>query len=181
VKLPDPNFPPVDLASPLDAWDSPQFIPGHPHNLPAKGALPSPSFLLGGTQLLDAPPSSPQTTNATGPAAAPSNKIFDPHHYASVITGILNPVSTLQQNAVFLNAPANRRNMLSLRNASATGGANIYIDFNASAQVNSPYKIVPGQTLLFDVVVPQDDLYAFADAASGVLAYSYSTISGIAQ
>jgi len=38
--------------------------------------------------------------------------------------------------------------------------------------------LTAGTLVLFDTVVPQDDLYCLASAAGAVLAYAYSTFSG---
>lgn len=106
--------------------------------------------------------------------------IEDPHHYANVVGGFFNPGVVLAPNTLvpFLLSPPGKRNMLTLRNANALGGANIYIDFGKIANAFSPLFIVPGQTVLFDTVVPQNDLYAFSDAAGTAgLAFSYSNIA----
>ena len=44
--------------------------------------------------------------------------------------------------------------------------------------LNNTSVLAPGTTILFDTVVPQDDLYAIADAAGAQLAYAYSTFGG---
>jgi hypothetical protein len=67
--------------------------------------------------------------------------------------------------------------MLGFRNAS-TGGQNLYIEFNGVATTGAWLKLTPGQIVLFDTVVPQDDLYVISDAAAGVFAYAYSTFPG---
>jgi hypothetical protein len=76
----------------------------------------------------------------------------------------------------FLDAPIGKRNMLGFRNASATQV--LYIDFNSQATTGSWLAIQPGILVLFDSVVPQDDLYVIADAAGATLAYAYSTFPG---
>lgn len=176
----DPRFPAVEYLNILEGFQSPQRIPTGPHNLPPRGARPLRVYGPNGMELMGAQPAS-SVVQGTPPSAGLGvgevMQINDPHHYAHVISAILNPVSTdAQNNAVFLNAPSGRRNMLSLRNQSAT--ANLYVDFGKAANTLSPLKLTPGQTILFDVVVPQDDLYAFADAAAGILSYAYSTIAG---
>jgi hypothetical protein len=67
--------------------------------------------------------------------------------------------------------------MLGFRNAS-TGTQVLYIDFNAAASTGSWLALQPGTILLFDTVVPQDDLYVVSSAASGLLSYMYSTFNG---
>ena len=77
----------------------------------------------------------------------------------------------------FLDAPIGKRNMLGFRNAS-TGTQSIFIGFGAQATTSNWMKLNPGQLVLFDAVVPQDDLYVIADGASAVFAYAYSTFGG---
>jgi len=77
----------------------------------------------------------------------------------------------------FLDAPIGKRNFLGFRNAS-TGGQVIYIEFNAQATTGAWLAINAGTLVLFDTVVPQDDLYVISSAAGGVLAYAYSTFPG---
>ena len=54
----------------------------------------------------------------------------------------------------------------------------LYIEFNAQATTGAWLAITQGQLVLFDTVVPQDDLYVVAGAAGAVLAYAYSTFNG---
>jgi hypothetical protein len=75
-----------------------------------------------------------------------------------------------------LDQPIGKRNTLAFRNASVT--QIIFIGFGGNATTSSWLRITPGMIVLFDTVVPQDDLYVISDAASGVLAYAYSTYPG---
>ena len=149
------DFPPVQYVSDLLPWESPTYIPPSPHNLPQR---PDPA--LG-------------TTTRIGLPGDTAN-IREVYRYASV-TSLSVTVGTTSLK--FLDQPIGKRNMLGFRNAS-TGGQNIYIDFNAQATTGSWLYITPGQIVLFDTVVPQDDLYAIADAAGATLAYAYSTFGG---
>lgn len=141
-------------------WDSPTYIPGSPHNLPSR---PDPAVQLPQQQL----PSS-------GFNPADTLAIRENYRYAS-LTSLAFTIGTT--SIKFLDSPIGKRNMLGFRNAS-TGTQNIYIDFNAFASTSSWLKLSPGQLVLFDTVVPQDDLYAIADAAGATLAYAYSTFGG---
>jgi hypothetical protein len=96
------------------------------------------------------------------------------YRYASV-TSLSQVIGTT--SIKFLDQPIGKRNFLGFRNAS-TSNQIIYIDFSSQATVNSWLQLTPGTTILFDTVVPQDDLYAIADAAGGQLAYAYSTFGG---
>lgn len=107
-----------------------------------------------------------------GPDATP---IFDEHHYArlngELVINVPNGSSQLA-----LPGPATLRNMLQFRNASAS--ANVYISFGAVASLNSLLKLAAGDQILYDVVVPQDDVFVYGDAASAVLIIGSSTTPG---
>jgi hypothetical protein len=168
----DSRFPPVGLLSPLEAVDAPQFLPGSPHNLPPRRDRPAQRQYMSGATLMELPPSGVPTGGiAPSPVIEPTD-IFDPHHYASVNEG--NIAVPNGSSIQVLLEPSTRRNYLMLRNSSAA--ANIYVSFARDASLNSPLRITPGTMILFDVVVPQDDMYAYADAAAGTLVYGFSTI-----
>jgi hypothetical protein len=76
-----------------------------------------------------------------------------------------------------LDAPIGRRNFLGFRNASS-GGQLLYIEFNAQANAGAWLTLNPGVILLFDTVVPQDDLYVISNGAGALLSYAYSTFPG---
>jgi hypothetical protein len=149
------QFPPVEYLSNRQPWSVPGYIPPNPHNLPSRGESfgPNTAQTLG----LD------QTAN-----------IREVYRYANV-----NSVSITVDNESFkfLDAPIGRRNFLGFRNAS-TGGQTIYIDFNSQATTGSWLELAAGTIILFDTVVPQDDLYAIASGPGGTLAYAYSTFPG---
>lgn len=154
------GFPPVHFASDVAPWASPQRTPPTPNSVIDIGSIQS-------------------LTPSNQPTVTPSKSdgdavpVRDPYHLASLTSLTTAPGNGL--SAKFLDQPTNKRNMLLLRNASTS--ANIYIEFGKDASVNSTLKLAAGAILLFDVVVPQDDLYALADASGGLLAYSYSTIA----
>jgi hypothetical protein len=152
----DPNFPPVQWVSPLEAWSSPTYLSGAPHNLPKENniaqAQNTAQFSFEG-----------QTINAR-----------EQYRYASLQDIALTVGTT---SVKFLDAPIGKRNMLAFRNASS-GAQNLYISFGAQASTLNWLKLVPGQLVLFDAVVPQDDLYTIADGAAATLVYAYSTFGG---
>lgn len=161
----NPVGPGVDYQSDIAGWRHPQYMPATPHRLPSL----SPGFVL---------PSG--STSGNAPIVTPGGPgsqtgILDPHHYARIASGNFPVVQTAAQ-ALFLAAPPGFRNFLVLRGLAANAG-NVYVDFNQSASVNSPIKIEADQTYLFDEVVPQDDLYAFADAAGCFLVFAFSNIA----
>lgn len=162
---------PLDAASLLGGWRHPQYLESSPHRLPGvvrKSTQPL-IFASGAPSAI-----APLTTPTVG-VPIDQDGMFDPHHYARMNSGNIG-LLVVAPSAPFLTAPATYRNALVLRNGHAT--ANMYIDFGQPASLLSPLKIAPGQTLLFDVVVPQDDLYAFADVAGATLVYAFSNIPG---
>jgi len=139
-------------------WSNPNFIPGAPHNLPAR---PDPAVAgTSGTAGLIVPG---ETVN-----------VRENYRYASLIS-ISQTVGTT--SVKFLDQPIGKRNMLGFRNAS-TGSQDLFIDFNTNATTNSWLKLTAGTIVLFDTVVPQDDLYVISSAAGGTLAYVFSTFPG---
>ena len=100
--------------------------------------------------------------------------IRENYRYSSLITVSLTVGTT---SIKFLDQPIGKRNMLGFRNAS-TAAQNLYIEFNGVATTGAWLKLTPGTIVLFDSVVPQDDLYVISDAAGGTLAYAYSTFPG---
>lgn len=159
----NPNdFPPVEYDTAFDRpWQAPQQIPTGNVSASRAGVIRAPS-----------------TFSPGGAPSAPSSKINDPHHYAKLIEGNVTPGTVGQANTLtpFLLENNVRRNFLGLRNASASGGANIYIGYGGVAGTASWLILTPGQVVLFDAVVPQNDVYATADAAAALLSYAVSTI-----
>lgn len=146
----------LNQPSDLLPWGSPEFLSPAPHNLPKRTDTSTTAQSAG--LLVDG-----ETVN-----------IRENYRYASLVTAGL----TISTTAIkFLDQPIGKRNFLSFRNAS-TGGQIIYIDFNQQATTNSWLALTAGTLILFDTVVPQDDLYAIASAAGGQLAYAYSTFPG---
>jgi len=152
----NPNFPPVEWLSPLEAWSSPTFLPGAPHNLPKESNI-----------------AQAQNTSQFAFTGDTVN-VREAYRYASLQDISLTVGTT---SVKFLDAPIGKRNMLAFRNAS-TGAQNIYVSFGAQATTSAWLKLVPGQLVLFDSVVPQDDLYTIADGAAATLVYAYSTFGG---
>lgn len=147
---------PLNQPSDLEPWSSPSYIPGAPHNLP-KRAEPGSTASAAGLLMPG------ETAN-----------VREQYRYASLITAQLTVGTT---SIKFLDQPIGKRNMLGFRNAS-TGGQVLYVEFNAQATTGTWLAIQPGSIILFDTVVPQDDLYVIADVAGASLAYAYSTFPG---
>ena len=100
--------------------------------------------------------------------------VFDEHHYAR-LNGSLTVNIPAGTSVLALAGPSSLRNLLQFRNPGATDP--IYIDFGGSADANSILSLAAGDQVLYDTVVPQDDVYAFATVDS-VLIIAYSTIPG---
>lgn len=149
-------FPPIEYLNQREPWGVPQYMPPSPHNLPVR---PEPGAFSNTTQTL---------------ASGNTVDIREIYRYASVVTVSLT-VGT--SSIKFLDAPIGKRNFLGFRNAS-TGGQVLYIEFNAQATTGAWLAINAGTLVLFDTVVPQDDLYVISSAAGGILAYAYSTFPG---
>ena len=144
----------LNQPSDLLPWSSPTYIPGAPHNLPKRtdttSSERSGSFIAGDVA-----------------------NIRENYRYASLVTASLTVGTT---SVKFLDQPIGKRNLLSFRNASLT--QTLYIDFNSQATTGSWLALAAGAIILFDSVVPQDDLYVISSAAGGQLAYAYSTFPG---
>jgi len=151
----DNNFPPVGWLNKRVPWQAPQYIPQYPHNLPAK-----------------ADAAVQTTTNFPGYSSTVA--ITDAYRFASFVD---LSIITTTTSVKFLDQPIGKRNTLGFRNASA-GSQIIYIGFGGNATTSSWLEINPGVIVLFDTVVPQDDLYCISDVTAGVLAYVYSTYPG---
>jgi len=151
----DNNFPPVGWLNKREPWSSPQYVPGYPHNLPAK-----------------ADAAVQTTTNFPGYSSTVS--ITDPYRFASFVD--LSIITTII-SVKFLDQPIGKRNTLGFRNSS-TASQVIYIGFGGNATTGSWLQINVGTLVLFDTVVPQDDLYVISDVTGGVLNYVYSTYPG---
>lgn len=154
-----PRFPRVGLVPDRLPVQTPQFVPNLPANFPAASPIKPGS---GGIQ----------APSMGVPAAPMAEPVYDAHHYANVSdlgTQLAQNVSTQ-----ILETPAGRRNYLMIRNNSTL--SNIYIGFGTQASTASTLRLEPGQIAMFDVVVPQNDIYAFADNADGFVAFSFSNI-----
>lgn len=104
----------------------------------------------------------------------PAVEIIDPHRYGRLNGEQTIAVAAASPGTQVLTEPDERRNMLMMRNASTT--ANIYVAFGNLATTQSIIVLAPGIMILFDTVVPQDDVYAIADAASAFLTVAQSVI-----
>lgn len=161
----DPRFPPARWQSPNEPWESPTLIPPSPHNLPLD------SFGRGGR---GGGGQSVGVQNTMPGGGAEVLSVRETYRYASIIDVNLTIGTT---SVKFLDAPIGKRNMLGFRNVS-TGGQILYVGFGGPASSISWLTMTAGVIVLFDTVVPQDDLYVISSAAGGSFSYMYSTFGG---
>jgi hypothetical protein len=143
--------------------DNFQAIPPLPNSLPGGAIQRSQLF----TQFPAAPP-------APG-VSVPSTTIGDPWHLANILTGVQGGAAAGDVIAIPRNE--NKRNLLCVRNTSAA--AAVAIDFGQPATANSCIQLAAGQTVLFDVVVPQDDIHIAGLAAAWAVSFIYSTVPNL--
>jgi hypothetical protein len=93
------------------------------------------------------PPGSPQTYSLQGVATMQGTRVF--------------PVTAASVKV--LDAPATYRNFLLIRNSSA-GAVTVFIEFGTDATLNSAVALLQNEIILFDAVVPQDDIYVIGSA-----------------
>jgi hypothetical protein len=145
--------PPVVPFPPLQPWGQPQTLEQWP-----RAAGPQASMVGRG-----------------GPSAMPTAQaapIRDPHHYALLNGSASFGVDT--NSILILASPPTYRNFLVIRNIGAT---NLYVDFGTNADANrTPIRLVTNAILIFDSVVPQDDIFCISDAVGGIVGLSYSNV-----
>ena len=145
------RFPPVKPLGGLQPWGVPQTLEARPRL---------------GTGI------DPAIASGTIVQAKDATPTREPHRYAQINGSIVFNITTTSQ--LTLAAPQNYRNMLILRNVS---GFPINIDFGRDADTNSPIQLVASGILLFDSVVPQDDVYAIGIGGTATLSVGFSNIN----
>ena len=123
------------------------------------------------------------TPGAVLPPAGPGlTPVYEYQRYALINGSKIFTVGTSSVVSL-LDKSTSWRNFLHLRNASGSGGANIFVNFGALAVADSAgvagsgFRLAPDEQILFDASVPQDDMYAIADAAGGLLVVSFSVMA----
>jgi hypothetical protein len=97
--------------------------------------------------------------------------VREAHRYATINGSLIYATTTTPRQV--LAASQNYRNFLAMRN---NGAENIFIEFGRDASSNSTILLIPNQIILFDTVVPQDDVSAVSVAASQ-LSLSFSNVN----
>ena len=123
---------------------------------------------------LDARPRQTPNPGVTRPGAAAGGlvAVTAPHWYASVIEGNVTVGTTAIQPGALAQVAPGVRNMLMMRNSGAT---TLFIGFGSPATSLSTLRLTANTIILFDTVVPQNDIWVLSDAGGGVFSYSYST------
>jgi hypothetical protein len=146
-------------------WDSPA-IQSPPHNLPAPGDRMRPR---GVNPIIGAGSGSGSSPSTAAPPN-PTQLVRERHRYADVIeTPFLVGVVSVR----VLTAPAGLRNFLVLRNISA-GAQVLFVSFGNVATLQSTLRLASNQAVLFDTVVPQNEINAISDIAGGSIMVAYS-------
>lgn len=156
VKPPE-EFPPVELASPLQPFRHPQFIPPGPHNLPPPSQRPGARVFTGIAASDLAPSVAPM---------GPLTPTFDRSRFVLLAgEGLTLAIGTVAA-LLAVPSPSQLRSFLGLRNSGAT---NLFVAFGVQATVNSWLRLASNQMVLFDTVVPQDEVWVISDAPGGQL------------
>lgn len=144
------RFPPVRPLPGLTPWSAPQTLEAVPEIRRMAPAIASGAVV----QARDAAP------------------VREAHRYAQINGSIVIGDPT-GDGVLALAAPQNFRNFLMIR---CTIGA-VYVDFGREASVSSPLFLGTGAIVLFDTVVPQDDVYIRRDGLNGGVSIAFGNIN----
>lgn len=143
-------FPRVQPLPTLTPWSAPQTIEAVPEVRTMRAAIASGAVVQ----------------------ASDSASVREAHRYALINGSIV--LDTNATSALMLAAPQNFRNMLIMRNA---GANTIFVEFGRDATTEAPIILQPNQMILFDTVVPQDDVYALSSVGLSRLSLGFSNIN----
>lgn len=143
-------FPPVRPLGARTPWSAPQTIEAVPEVRTIRPAIASGAIV-----------------QARAAAA-----VREAHRYAQLNGSVVFNITQVSQ--LILPAPQNFRNLLILRNVA---GNAVCLDFGRDADANAPIQLVAGGILLFDTVVPQDDIYAVGIGGTATLSVGFSNIN----
>ena len=144
------RFPPVRPLPTTVAWSAPQTVEAVPEVRTMRAAIASGAVVQ----------------------ASQSAAVREAHRYAQINGSVVFEVT--MQSQLILAAPQNYRNMLILRNS---GVGTINIDFGRDADSNSCIELVPNAIIIFDTVVPQDDVFAITIGVSSTLSVGFSNLN----
>lgn len=143
-------FPRVQPLPTLTPWSAPQSIEAVPEVRTLRPAIASGAVIQ----------------------ASPASPVKEAHRYAQINGSVVFAITTASQ--LVLASPQNFRNMLIMRNVA---GNPINIDFGRDADANSPIQLVAGGILVFDTVVPQDDIFAIGIGGTATLSIGFSNLN----
>lgn len=143
-------FPPVRPLPALTPWSAPQTIEAVPEIRTMRPAIASGAVVQ----------------------ASESLPVREAHRYAQINGSAVYAITT--QSQLVLPSPQNFRNMLILRNVA---GNPINLEFGRDADANAPIQLVAGAILVFDTVVPQDDIYAIGIGGTATLSMGFSNLN----
>ncbi len=144
------HFPPVVPLGYRTPWSAPQTIEAIPNVRAMRPAIASGAVVQ----------------------ARPAASVKEAHRYAQINGSVVFNITTDSQ--LILQSPQNYRNMLILRNVA---GVPVNLDFGRDADANSVIQLVAGGILLFDTVVPQDDVYAIGIGGTATLSVGFSNLN----
>lgn len=107
-----------------------------------------------------------------------SSSVFSLQRYAYANGTKVFPVSNGASTDIILKPPA-FRGFLWFRNSSGvlSGTANIYIEFGGVASLSSAIRLALNEQAMFDAVVLQDDVTAYADGANAQLSVLFANMT----
>ena len=144
------NFPRVRPLGARTPWSAPQTIEAVPEVRTIRPAIASGAIVQ----------------------ARPAAAVREAHRYAQLNGSVVFNITT--QSQLILPSPQNFRNMLILRNVA---GNPVNLDFGRDADANAAIQLVAGGILLFDTVVPQDDIYAIGIGGTATLSVGFSNLN----
>lgn len=111
------------------------------------------------------PPGQPGQPGAPGLPGNALVAVYFPQQFTTINGS--QQYAVPQVSTLLISTYGAPRSLLIIRNSSAVAGANIFINFGAAADAASAVRLAPNEVWMWDDVVPQDEIYGFADAATG--------------
>lgn len=144
------NFPRVRPLGARTPWSAPQTIEAVPETRTIRPAIASGAIVQ----------------------ARPAAAVREAHRYAQINgSSIFN---LTQDSQLITPAPQNFRNLLMIRNI---GAGVINIEFGRDATPQATVQLQPNQIILFDTVVPQDDVYGICPGGLSAVSISFSNLN----
>lgn len=103
------------------------------------------------------------------------NTFVDMARFATLNGTKYATLSTASQMVLAAPVAGAARNLLMLRNPNTV--AAVYVDFGQDSTTNSVVALNPGEILLFDAVVPQDEIYASASVPNSFFSIAWASFT----